>query len=165
MRNSMNAKVILFSDYLKQETMTSSTSENRNIIRRILLNNKFRLVDPHDDGNNYYQFLDDEGYLTFNNPDMAINSANLSMGCIRGTRSGNSIRYNNLLLCVTEEKKEEIVSDLIKIESQFKELETEKKELMEKLEYLLIVNSEILIQKDYDNYKKESVTNKLLERI
>jgi hypothetical protein len=163
MNYSIKAKSdILLFDYLKIEGITDGT-----VIKTILLENKFRLANPYQDSNNYMQFVDEEGYLTFNNPDMQITGYSaVRSGCIDHENGsvGNSLKFNNIFLCNFSQTKEDIIATLIELEKKTKELEIQKKELNDKLGYLLIVNTNILLEKDYAEFNKNQVTEKLLNK-
>lgn len=149
---------MIFSDYLLSEDITSSKE-----VKKILLNNKFILRDPRANGNNYANFTNKEGYLLFNNPSMSVSPNSVSRAAYTENISGNTLRFNNLLIVLNDQKKENIVNNILKIDLQLKTLEKEKEDLNEKLEFLICTNSDNLILKEYENYKKEKITKNLLE--
>jgi hypothetical protein len=149
---------ILFSKYIAENKISS-----RKDILKVLMNNSFVLRNPYDDGNNYARFLDKEGYLQFNNPNMEISAKVLSSGVVTPDGYvGNTLRYENLLLVEKTMNKTNILDRIIKIEEEEKQLAKEKEELDAKLSYLISINSDVLDFKDFEAHKKEVITSKLL---
>jgi hypothetical protein len=153
-------KKILFSEYLKTEKIILSTE-----IIALLMKHKFLLKDDYDDGNNYRAFVDKAtGYLKFNNPGMVINRNTLTKGIIRENFHGNTLKFNNIYLIEEAKTKKELINDIIAIEVNIKETEQKKTELENKLEYLIEFDLDSVSEEDYNDFKKQKITNNLLEK-
>lgn len=153
---------MVFNDYITIKGIRSNPSQ----IREMLLNNTFTLRNSSAGGNNYAQFVDTNGYLSFNNPDMIISRSYLERGIVIPDigATGNQLRYDNLVLIKNEIKKEDLVKALVDIDENFKTLEADKIEFKNQLDYLINTNSTLLNLEEYKAYKKQKITDKLLTK-
>ncbi|MGK2863310.1 MAG: hypothetical protein ACSLE0_15365 [Chitinophagaceae bacterium] len=159
MNNRIQFTTEPFTTYLSRKEIGLG---NLKKIKELLLSQRFILADPYDDGNNYQHFEDELGILKFNNPNMELSTGHVTAAITTPDGEGNTLRFSNLLILTGELLKEDILKQLVKIEQNFKDLDAEKKELNEKLGYLLFINSDVLNEESYLTFKRDQVEQTLL---
>lgn len=132
-------------------------------VKDLLLNNSFKLIDIYDGGNNYHKFVDSNGILKFNNPKLSVDLQNftLSFGVITPESTGNNLRLNNIFLFENDITKSSIISEIEQINRDVLNSLERKRKLDDYMRYLVIINSEKLIEEDYKDFTKKELEESL----
>jgi hypothetical protein len=141
-------------EYFNQKSKYIDISD---LFNSIIKTSKFKIV-GNCNGHNYDEFLDDEGFLTFNNINIVFDGENVVRGCINEEgRAGNTISIKDLYPILVVNKLQ-ILKEIEAINKNIDILEQNRLKITLKLEYLIKNNKKELTDEEYEKYAIEQIT-------
>jgi hypothetical protein len=160
MKNKIMEKFTNFYEYLNIKRKNGSNKYNFYVEASRL---KFKIIN-NSNGHNYSAFLDEDGYLRFNNMEnITFNGSSISNGCIKGLTIGNNM-YLSDIYPVISVSKIELLTELENLDADIKEILEKKDKNIAMLLYMTENDLKELEETQFNEYTLNCITGMKLPK-